>query len=84
MDQTLAGRFGGGAVPTRGVDCDGGWAEYTLATVDTLVPIPDELPFEQAWFSRSVSDVPPLAGAPKAVTRLSIEEADPVRLVLKP
>jgi threonine dehydrogenase-like Zn-dependent dehydrogenase len=37
-----------GALVTRGVDYDGGWAEYALATVTTLVPIPDELPFEQA------------------------------------
>jgi D-arabinose 1-dehydrogenase-like Zn-dependent alcohol dehydrogenase len=35
---------------TRGVDYDGGWAEYALARVDTLVPIPDDLPFEQACF----------------------------------
>lgn len=40
----------GGAVHTRGVDYDGGWAEYALATADTVVPIPDELPFEQACF----------------------------------
>jgi threonine dehydrogenase-like Zn-dependent dehydrogenase len=33
---------------TRGVDYDGGWAEYALATVPTLVPIPDDMPFEQA------------------------------------
>lgn len=33
---------------TRGVHYDGGWAEYTLARVDTLVPIPDHLPFDQA------------------------------------
>lgn len=37
-----------GRVLTRGVDYDGGWAEYTLATATTLVPIPDDLPFEQA------------------------------------
>jgi threonine dehydrogenase-like Zn-dependent dehydrogenase len=30
------------------VDYDGGWAEYALATVHTLVPIPDDLPFEEA------------------------------------
>ncbi|MCT2584277.1 zinc-binding dehydrogenase [Actinophytocola gossypii] len=36
------------AVRTRGVDYDGGWAEYALATQHTLVAIPDELPFEQA------------------------------------
>lgn len=37
-----------GRVLTRGVDYDGGWAEYALANEDTLVPIPDELSFEQA------------------------------------
>jgi D-arabinose 1-dehydrogenase-like Zn-dependent alcohol dehydrogenase len=37
-----------GVLLTRGVDYDGGWAEYALATVTTLVPIPDDLPFEQA------------------------------------
>lgn len=36
------------ALRTRGVDYDGGWAEYALARQDTLVPIPDELPFDQA------------------------------------
>jgi threonine dehydrogenase-like Zn-dependent dehydrogenase len=36
------------AVRTRGVDYDGGWAEYALAGQHTLVAIPDELPFEQA------------------------------------
>jgi threonine dehydrogenase-like Zn-dependent dehydrogenase len=33
---------------TRGVDYDGGWAEYALASHHTLVEIPDALPFEQA------------------------------------
>jgi D-arabinose 1-dehydrogenase-like Zn-dependent alcohol dehydrogenase len=33
---------------TRGVHYDGGWAEYALARQDTVVPIPDDLPFEQA------------------------------------
>lgn len=33
---------------TRGVDYDGGWAEYTLARFDTLVAVPEELPTEQA------------------------------------
>src|SRR6476646_9919915 len=42
-----AGELGaGGMILTRGVDYDGGWAEYALATVHTLVPIPDDLPFE--------------------------------------
>ncbi|MEJ5944233.1 zinc-binding dehydrogenase [Pseudokineococcus basanitobsidens] len=43
-----AGEERGGAVHTRGVDYDGGWAELALATASTLVPIPDDLPFEQA------------------------------------
>jgi D-arabinose 1-dehydrogenase-like Zn-dependent alcohol dehydrogenase len=36
------------AVRTRGVDYDGGWAEYTLASHHTLVAIPDDMPFDQA------------------------------------
>jgi D-arabinose 1-dehydrogenase-like Zn-dependent alcohol dehydrogenase len=32
----------------RGVHYDGGWAQYALARHDTLVPIPDDLPFDQA------------------------------------
>lgn len=43
-----AGEEREGAVWTRGVDYDGGWAEYAVATESTLVRIPDELPFEQA------------------------------------
>ncbi|MFC4908223.1 zinc-binding dehydrogenase [Actinomadura gamaensis] len=45
-----AGEERGGRTYTRGVDYDGGWAEYALAREDTLVPIPDDLPFEQACF----------------------------------
>lgn len=37
-----------GRLFTRGVDYDGGWAEYALSTQSTLVALPDELPFEQA------------------------------------
>lgn len=37
-----------GRLFTRGVDYDGGWAEYALAAESTLVLLPDELPFEQA------------------------------------
>ncbi|HEX3784807.1 MAG TPA: zinc-binding dehydrogenase [Pseudonocardiaceae bacterium] len=37
-----------GAVLTRGVDFDGGWAQFVIARRDTLVRIPDGLPFEQA------------------------------------
>ncbi|MFY0581785.1 zinc-binding dehydrogenase [Cystobacter fuscus] len=33
---------------TRGVDYDGGWAEYALARQDTLIAVPDMLPIEQA------------------------------------
>ena len=43
-----AGERRNGLVHTRGVDYDGGWAQYALATADTLVAVPDELPLEQA------------------------------------
>ena len=43
-----AGEEHAGTLYARGLDYDGGWAEYTLATVTTLVPIPDDLPFGQA------------------------------------
>ncbi len=33
---------------TRGVDLDGGWAQYASVRVDMVVPLPDHLPFEQA------------------------------------
>jgi len=33
---------------TRGVDYDGGWAEYALARQDTVALAPEELPVEQA------------------------------------
>ncbi|MET3803285.1 D-arabinose 1-dehydrogenase-like Zn-dependent alcohol dehydrogenase [Nakamurella sp. UYEF19] len=45
-----AGELRGGAVYTRGVDYDGGWAEYAVAREHTLVAIGDDLPFEQACF----------------------------------
>lgn len=62
-----AGEIRGGATFTRGVDYDGGWAEYTLARVDTLVPIPDELPFEQACF------IPDAVSTPWAAINVSGE-----------
>jgi len=37
-----------GRILTRGVDYDGGYAQYTVARAETVVPIPDSLPFEQA------------------------------------
>ncbi|WP_103531211.1 zinc-binding dehydrogenase [Streptomyces sp. SM11] len=43
-----AGEERRGRTYTRGVDYDGGWAEYALATASTLVALPDSLPFEQA------------------------------------
>ncbi|MFJ8214519.1 zinc-binding dehydrogenase [Streptomyces sp. NPDC096033] len=42
-----AGEVRDGRVLTRGVDYDGGWAGYALAGVETLVPLPDSIPFEQ-------------------------------------
>lgn len=45
-----AGGFRNGIPYTRGSDFDGGWAEYALASTDTVVPIPDSMPFEQACF----------------------------------
>lgn len=33
---------------TRGVNFDGGWAEYAITDFRAMIPIPDELPFEQA------------------------------------
>lgn len=45
----LLGRVGQCQHPlTRGVDYDGGWAEYAIAEHFTLVSIPDDLPLEQA------------------------------------
>ncbi|MEJ3651623.1 zinc-binding dehydrogenase [Actinomycetes bacterium KLBMP 9759] len=35
-------------IRTRGVDYDGGWAQYTTARHDTLVAVPDGLPLDQA------------------------------------
>ncbi|HEX2313581.1 MAG TPA: zinc-binding dehydrogenase [Thermomonospora sp.] len=45
-----AGEQRDGLIHTRGVDYDGGWAEYAVATASTVVPIPDDLSFEQACF----------------------------------
>ena len=43
-----AGEERNGVVHTRGVDYDGGWAQYAIARADTLVAVPDDLPLEQA------------------------------------
>ncbi len=46
----VAGQVGPDLVTvlTRGVDYDGGWAQFALAEAYTVIPIPDSLPFEQA------------------------------------
>ncbi|MFB7032791.1 zinc-binding dehydrogenase [Streptomyces sp. NPDC056295] len=43
-----AGERRGGRTHTRGVDYDGGWAEYAVASATTLVALPSTLPLEQA------------------------------------
>ncbi|KOU49807.1 zinc-binding dehydrogenase [Streptomyces sp. WM6378] len=43
-----AGEERDGRLLTRGVDYDGGWAEYALASTQTLFALPDSIPFEQA------------------------------------
>jgi D-arabinose 1-dehydrogenase-like Zn-dependent alcohol dehydrogenase len=45
-----AGEITDGKVLTRGVDYDGGWAQYAISSAGTVVPIPDTLSFEQACF----------------------------------
>ncbi|WP_031048634.1 zinc-binding dehydrogenase [Streptomyces sp. NRRL F-5650] len=42
-----AGESRGGVTYTRGVDYDGGWAEYALSAADAMTPLPDAIPFEQ-------------------------------------
>nr|WP_242423814.1 zinc-binding dehydrogenase [Frankia sp. EI5c] len=43
-----AGENRDGETYTRGVDYDGGWAEYTVAAMDSVFALPDSIPFEQA------------------------------------
>ncbi|MYX71722.1 zinc-binding dehydrogenase [Streptomyces sp. SID3915] len=42
-----AGEVRDGATYTRGVDYDGGWAEYALSSATALTELPDSIPFEQ-------------------------------------
>ncbi|MFF8596903.1 zinc-binding dehydrogenase [Streptomyces sp. NPDC015220] len=42
-----AGEVRDGVTYTRGVDYDGGWAEYALSSADALTELPDTIPFEQ-------------------------------------
>ncbi|WP_433298802.1 zinc-binding dehydrogenase [Pseudonocardia sp. CA-142604] len=66
----LAGELdAAGRVLTRGVDYDGGWAEYTLASQTTLVAIPDDLPFEQAAIIPDAVSTPWAAVTATAATR---------------
>ncbi|GAA4576229.1 zinc-binding dehydrogenase [Micromonospora coerulea] len=58
-----------GTVLTRGVDYDGGWAEYALAREDTVMPIPDALPFEQACIIPDAVSTPWAAVTDTARTR---------------
>ncbi|MFE5243235.1 MULTISPECIES: zinc-binding dehydrogenase [unclassified Streptomyces] len=42
-----AGEIQDGVTYTRGVDYDGGWAEYALSAADAMTLLPDTIPFEQ-------------------------------------
>ncbi|MYR64360.1 alcohol dehydrogenase catalytic domain-containing protein, partial [Streptomyces sp. SID625] len=42
-----AGESRDGVTWTRGVDYDGGWAQYALSSADALTALPDTIPFEQ-------------------------------------
>jgi D-arabinose 1-dehydrogenase-like Zn-dependent alcohol dehydrogenase len=42
-----AGEMRGGVTYTRGVDYDGGWAEYALSSADAMTALPDTIPFDQ-------------------------------------
>lgn len=58
-----------GTVLTRGVDYDGGYAEYALASATTVVPIPDGLPFEQACIIPDAVSTPWAAVTATGATR---------------
>ncbi|MGW1432577.1 zinc-binding dehydrogenase [Streptomyces sp. NPDC002431] len=42
-----AGEVRDGVTYTRGVDYDGGWAEYALSAEDALTELPEAIPFDQ-------------------------------------
>ena len=58
-----------GTILTRGVDYDGGWAEYAVARHDTVLPIPDGMPFEQACIVPDAVSTPWAAVSETAGTR---------------
>ncbi|WP_062436180.1 zinc-binding dehydrogenase [Herbidospora daliensis] len=58
-----------GVSQTRGVDYDGGYAQYTLATTRSLVPIPGSLSFEQACVIPDAVSTPWAAVTVTAATR---------------
>ncbi|RSN62038.1 zinc-binding dehydrogenase [Actinomadura sp. WAC 06369] len=58
-----------GTIRTRGVDYDGGWAQFAVAAERTVVPIPDALPFEQACVIPDAVSTPWAAVGTTARTR---------------
>lgn len=58
-----------GTVFIRVVDYDGGWTEYAMASQETVVPIPDELPFEQACIIPDAVSTPSAAVTDTGRTR---------------
>jgi D-arabinose 1-dehydrogenase-like Zn-dependent alcohol dehydrogenase len=59
----------GRTVLTRGVDYDGGWAEYAVARQDTVVPIPDSMSFAEACIVPDAVSTPWAAVTATAATR---------------
>lgn len=53
-----AGEIREGVTYTRGVDYDGGWAEYALSSEHALTELPAAIPFDQARSSRTRSPRP--------------------------
>ena len=68
-DQCLRHRQPCPRARTRGVHCDGGWAQYALATADAVIPIPDGLPFEQAAIMPDAVSTPYVAIVDTAAVR---------------
>ncbi|MFF3014804.1 zinc-binding dehydrogenase [Streptomyces sp. NPDC057939] len=64
-----AGELRDGVRCTRGVNCDGGWAEYALAAADAVVPLPPEIPFEVACIIPDAVSTPWAAITSRAAVR---------------
>ncbi|MEV6118437.1 zinc-binding dehydrogenase [Streptomyces sp. NPDC052109] len=56
-------------VRTAGIDYDGGWAQYMVTPEETVVPIPDNLPFDQAAIIPDAVSTPYAAVAATAGVR---------------